>query len=425
MVTPGVAPPALDVDLATPDPVPEEAIEEAVRIMRSGKLFRYGESNASASAAAALEAEFAGLLGRRYAVGVNSCGSALFLALHCLGVGFGDVVLMNAWTLAPVAGAVQHVGGRSVLIETTEDLTVDLDDLDAAAARHPGSVLLLSHMRGHLADLDAVVQICDSHGLRLIEDCAHSLGATWAGRPTGTFGAVGCFSTQGYKHLNSGEGGLLVTDDDDVAARAVLASGSYMLYGQHTSRPAMEHVARFADLEPNHSMRMTNLTAALLRPQLRSLPQRINGWNERYNRLAAGLRRLPGVRLPHRPGNEGFVGSSLQFFVDDLSPESASRFCALADELGVHVKWFGASFPVAFTSDYRSWAYAERPELPSTDRVLSRLFDIRVPLALPVGRCADVVAILAHALATARDQDPGEAPPDTVAASRAKGGPSR
>ena len=80
-------------------------------------------------------------------------------------------------------------------------------------------------------------RICDAHSLRLVEDCAHSLGATWAARPTGTFGAVGCFSTQGYKHLNSGEGGFLVTDDDNVAARAVLASGSYMLTSSTPAGP--------------------------------------------------------------------------------------------------------------------------------------------------------------------------------------------
>lgn len=401
MVADRLPPQAFDVDLATPDPIPEEAIEEAVKIMRSGALFRYAETGASGSAAAILETELADYLGRRYAVGANSCGSAMYLALHCLGVGVGDVVLMNSWTLAPVPGAVEHAGARSVLVETTEDLTIDLDHLDATAALHPGSVLLLSHMRGHIANLDTVVEICNAHGLRLIEDCAHSLGATWAGRPTGTWGAVGCFSTQGYKHLNSGEGGFLVTDDDDVAARAVLASGSYMLYGQHASRPPTEYVARFAELEPNHSMRMTNLTAALLRPQLRSLPERIKGWNERYARLAACLREVPGVRMAHRSRDEGFVGSSLQFYVDDISPEQASRFCDLADGLGVHVKWFGARKPVAFTSEYHSWAYAERPELRRTDEVLARLFDIRVPLALPVDRCDDVTEILAHALATA------------------------
>ena len=410
-VTDHSPPPPLGVDLATPDPVPGDAIDEAVQLMRSGALFRYSETGPGGSAAALLETEFAETLGRRYAVGVNSCGAALYLALHCLGVAAGDVVLMNSWTLAPVPGAVAHVGARSVLVETTEELTIDLDHLDATAARHPGAVLLLSHMRGHIADLHAVLDICDAHGLKLVEDCAHTVGATWAARATGTFGAVGCFSTQGYKHLNSGEGGLLTTDDADIAARAILASGSYMLYGQHACRPPLEHIARFAGVEPNHSMRMTNLTAALLRPQLRSLPERVIGWNERYRRLADGLREVPGVRLPHRPSEEGFVGSSLQFFADDLSPEGAEKFCALADGLGVHVKWFGARLPMAFTSDYRSWVYDERPALPRTDAVLAKLFDIRVPLALPVDRCADVVAILAYALRSAAGEKPDSASP--------------
>ena len=158
-------------------------------------------------------------------------------------------------------------------------------------------------------------------------------------------------------------------------------------------------------------MRMTNLAAALIRPQLKSLPERIKGWNERYDRLASGLRCVPGVRVPHRPSKEHFVGSSLQFFVDDVSAECASRFCSLADAFGVHVKWFGAAKPTGFTSDYRSWAYAERPALLRTNAVLARLFDIRVPLALPVDRCDDVVAILAHALATAAAESLDDAQP--------------
>jgi dTDP-4-amino-4,6-dideoxygalactose transaminase len=409
-------PPPLDVDLATPDPVPGEAIDEAVKIMRSGAMFRYAEAGAGESAAAILEVEFARATGRRYAVGVNSCGSAMYLALHCVGVGVGDVVLMNSWTLAPVAGAVAHAGARAVLVETAEDLTIDLDDLAAVAGRHPGSVLLLSHMRGHIVDLPALMRICDVHGVRVIEDCAHSFGGSWGSQLTGTFGVVGCFSTQGYKHLNSGEGGFLVTDDDAVAARAVLASGSYMLYGQHSSRPPVEYIDRFAAVEPNHSMRMTNLTAALLRPQLTSLPARINGWNERYDRLARGLRGVPGVRMPQRPAEENFVGSSLQFFVDDLSAEGATAFCALADALGVHIKWFGAAVPTGFTSDYRSWAYAERPALPRTNAILARLFDIRVPLALPVDRCADVVEIVAYALATAAAEHSDNAQPQAARA---------
>lgn len=405
-------PARLDVDLATPDPIPEDGIARATELLRSGNLFRYGEVDASGSEAALWESEFAQFLGRRYAVGVNSCGSALYLALHCLGVGAGDPVLLNSWTLAPVPGAVQHVGARAVLVETTPDLTIDLADLRRHAKEHPGSVLLLSHMRGHVADLEAVTRICREHDLRLVEDCAHSLGARWAGQATGTFGDVGCFSTQTYKHLNSGEGGMLVTDDADVAARAILASGSYMLFGQHTSRPESDRFDSHAPVEPNHSMRLTSLAAAILRPQLATLPARVEQWNARYDRLSAGLSRLPGVRLTHRPAQEEFVGSSLQFFVENLTAEQIAILCVTTEELGVHVKWFGAPQPVGFTSTYRSWGYAGRPELAGTNQVLSTLLDIRIPVALPLDRCDDIVAIIAYGLTRAAGSRRPDPQPD-------------
>lgn len=291
-------PPALGIDLATPDPLPDVAIERAVALMRTGKLFRYAEEGAGASDAAAWESEFADYIGRQYAIAVNSCGASLYLALHCLGVRWDDPVLINAWTLAPVPGAVAHAGGRAVLVETTPELTIDLADLERHAAAHPGAVLLLSHMRGHLADMSAVTEICERYELRLVEDCAHSLGARWDGQMPGTFGHIGCFSTQTYKHLNSGEGGVLVTDDEEIAARAILASGSYMLYGQHTSRPSMTVLDALAPAEPNHSMRLTNLAAAVLRPQLDDLPRRVKEWNTRYDMVAAGLSKLPAFDCP-------------------------------------------------------------------------------------------------------------------------------
>nr|WP_179665752.1 aminotransferase class I/II-fold pyridoxal phosphate-dependent enzyme [Nocardioides panaciterrulae] len=370
--------------------------------MRTGKLFRYAEEGAEPSEAARWEEEVADYLGRRYVIAVNSCGAALYLALHSLGLQPGDPVLLNAWTLAPVPGAVEHAGGRAVLVETTRDLTIDLEDLERQARAHRGGILLLSHMRGHISDLAAVQALCAEHDLRLVEDCAHSIGGSWDGQLTGTFGDVGCFSTQTYKHLNSGEGGLLATDDDEIAARAILASGSYMLYGQHTRRPDLARFEDLRGLEPNHSMRLTSTAAAVLRPQLRSLPARVAQWNERYDRIAGGLAGVPGIRLPERPPAEQFVGSSLQFFLDDLTGAQITTFCRVADGLGVHVKWFGAERPEAFTSAYTSWAYAERRALPGTDAVLSTLCDIRIPLALPPERCEDVVAILAHALDHAR-----------------------
>lgn len=139
-----------------------------------------------------------------------------------LGVGAGEPVLMNAFTLAPVPGAIVHARGDPVFVGITPDYEIDLDDLRAAAERSGSRLLMLSHMRGHITDMDRLMEVAAELDLTVIEDCAHTMGAGWDGRPSGTFGAVGCFSTQTSKHVNSGEGGLLVTDDDDVAARAIL-----------------------------------------------------------------------------------------------------------------------------------------------------------------------------------------------------------
>ena len=127
---------------------------------------------------------------------------------------------------------------------------------------------------------------CIFCGELVIEDCAHTMGASWSGRPTGTFGDVACFSTQTFKHINSGEGGLLVTDNEDFAARAMLRSGSYMLYSQHGARPGLEVFDRHRLTTPNCSMRMSNLVAAILRPQLPLIEERNNRWRAIYDRLA-------------------------------------------------------------------------------------------------------------------------------------------
>ena len=146
--------------------------------------------------------------------------------------------------------------------------------------------------------MDAGLDAADALGLVVVEDCAHTMGATWRGRPTGTFGAVGCFSTQSFKHVNSGEGGLLATDDEDVAARAVLLSGSYMLYAQHGAAPPDEVVERHRFTTPNLSMRMSALAAAVVRPQLALLDERAALWNARYDLLAGLLDADPRIRLP-------------------------------------------------------------------------------------------------------------------------------
>ena len=388
--------PRLTVDLTSPEPIPEAGIRRAAQLMRTGRLFRYGEERSEDSEASALEAEFAAIVGRRHAAAVSSCGSALFLALRCVGVRPGDEVLMNAFTLAPVPGAIAHAAARATLVEITDDLTIDLDDLERKAV--PGRVLLLSHMRGHVSDMDAVVAICERHGMTLIEDCAHTLGATWAGRPTGTFGVIGCFSTQTFKHLNSGEGGFLTSDDDEIAATAILSSGSYALYAQHGARPDISVFERLRNTVPNFSLRMSALEAAILRPQLALLPTRIRAWNDRYAAIEQRLNSVARVRVPRVAERHGIVGSSIQFLLDLEPNQIAAVVCGCGDR-GLHVKWFGNPDPLGFTSTFRHWAYLnDHPDAPRTAGILARLCDLRVSTALSLDDCRLIGDIIEEAI---------------------------
>lgn len=389
-------PARFDFDPTSPDPIPESGIARATELMRSGRLFRYTEvAEGEVNDAADLEVRFAELLGRRYAVGVNSCGGSLFVALRSCGVGPGDRVLVNGYTLAPVPGAVEHAGAESVLVEITDHLTVDLDDLRRKAESSGAKTLLLSHMRGHFGDLDAVSRLCDELDITLIEDCAHTLGASWNGRPTGTFGKVGCFSAQTFKHINSGEGGFVVTDDDEIAARAILHSGSYMLYEQHRARPPLGTFEPLRGHIANYSLRMSALEAAVVTPQLDLLPERVQKMNGLYRDLERRFREIPQVRVIERIAREEYVGSSFQFTLPDLSAEQIGAVVRTAGEYGLHIKWFGEPRMQGFTSRPSQWEYLEpHQELPRTEAILQKLCDIRVPPAMQSRHChaaADIV----------------------------------
>jgi dTDP-4-amino-4,6-dideoxygalactose transaminase len=386
-------------DLAEPNPIPQAGIDAAIRLMRDGRLFRYGEDRNSIPEAALLEEEFADFVGRKYCVGVNSGGCALFVALKALGIGIGDKVLVNAFTLAPVPGAIAHAGAEPVLVDIDARFVLDVEDLDRKAAESRAKVLMLSYMRGHIPDMDAVMAVCRRHDLRVIEDCAHTMGAGWDGRLTGTYGDVACFSAQAFKQINSGEGGLLVMDDDDVAARAILRSGSYMLYAQHRARPPLEVFERHRAATPNCSMRMSNLIAAVLRPQLPQVRARNKRWRRIYHRLATQIAVIPHLEVPVRPQEEEFAPTSLQFSIAGIERSRIGRFIEEATTHGVHVKWFGAADPIGFTSRHDHWHYLkDRQSVPSADRLLAGLCDVRLPLSLTPEDCDTIAKVLGEAM---------------------------
>ncbi|MGV8986275.1 MAG: DegT/DnrJ/EryC1/StrS family aminotransferase [Cypionkella sp.] len=389
------------------EPIPEAGIEAAIAVMRHGRLHRYNTAPGEVAEAALLEEEFASLTGAKYCLAVASGGYAMGCALRALEVRPGEPVLTNAFTLAPVPGAIAAVGGTPVFVEVTEDLVIDFTDLEAKARETGARLLMLSHMRGHICNMSALMALCDQLGIKVIEDCAHTMGATWGGLPSGRHGVMACYSMQTYKHVNSGEGGFLTSDDADLMARAVLLSGSYMLYAKHRAAPPPEAFEAVRMVTPNVSGRMDNLRAAILRPQLQVLGDRVARWAALYRHLEAGLQATPGLQLVARPEAEAFVGSSFQFLLPDWSPARIGLFLARCVARGVELKWFGAPDPVAFTSRYDHWRYASPQNLAQTDRILAGLIDLRLPLTFTPADCDQIARIIrAEALAVGQGPEP-------------------
>ena len=288
--------------------IPQDGIDRAVEILQSGRLHRYNLTEGETSEASLLEQDYARYQEAEYCLACTSGGYAIALALRITGVKPGDQVLANAYTLAPVPGAIHNVGATPVLIEIDDNYNIDCDDLEAKAQASGARVLLLSHMRGHIADMDRITRICETYGITLVEDCAHTMGATWRGIKSGNFGRVAAFSTQTYKHMNSGEGGLLTTNDPELAARAVVSSGSYMLYGRHGAIPDEAVFQKVRLEQPNYSGRMDHLRAAILRAQLPRLDDNIARWNHLYDTLHARFSAMNGVTIPARQAHENYVG---------------------------------------------------------------------------------------------------------------------
>ncbi len=391
-----MTPQAFEGNFTQQDPISEDAIASAIEILRSGRLHRYNTVDDLPSEASQLEREYADYQGSRYCLACASGGAAMQIALRAAQIQPDEPVLTNAFTLAPVPGAIASMGARPVLVEITDNMVLDLDDLEIKINQSESRVLLISHMRGHLVDMDRLMEIINAHNVTLIEDCAHTMGAKWNQQNSGNFGFAACFSTQTYKHINSGEGGLIVSDDPEFMARAIILSGSYMLYERHGAAP---EPATFTDIRldtPNCSARMDNLRATILRHQLANLDENIKRWNQRYRIIEQKLKQIRQLNVPVRPAQEYYVGSSIQFLIPGINANDAQQFTAANRELGVELKWFGGDEPVAFTSNHTSWRYMASQSMPESDAILGSMFDMRIPLTFSPQDCEQIGEIIAY-----------------------------
>jgi dTDP-4-amino-4,6-dideoxygalactose transaminase len=342
--------------------VGDELVEAVLEVVRSG-WWSMGPRVEE------LEAAFADFTGARHAIAVANGTAALHLALLATGCGPGDEVVVPSLNFVAAANTIVHAGAAPVFcdIEGPGDLNLSPRDLEAALTERSKAVVVL-HYGGHPCDLDAVLEIAQSRGLTVIEDAAHAPGATYRGRACGTIGAVGCFSFFSNKNLPVGEGGMLVTDDDDLAARLRLLRSHGMTtltWDRHRG-----HASGYDVVLPGFNYRLDEVRAVVGLVQLRRLPRENAARGAVVARYREALHGTSGLELPfaHEEGSEPSHHLAVV-----LLPEGVDRDrvrSALADEgiqTSVHYP------PIHRFSAYRSTA--TRP-LPQTDAVAGRLLTL-------------------------------------------------
>ena len=288
----------------------DEEIEEVVHCLRSGWL-------TTGHKVKQFEREFGEFIGAKHALAVNSCTSALHLALEAVGVGPGDEVITTPMTFTATAAVIEHLGARPVFADCTAQ-TLNIDPAEIQRRLSPRTKAILPvHFAGQACDMDAIAEVARGAGVPVIEDAAHAIPTRYKGRMVGTLSDVTCFSFYATKNVTTGEGGMVVTDRDDIMERMRLMH----LHGM--SRDAWKRYTQngswsYEILAPGFKYNLTDIAAAIGIHQLRkchAFHRRRLGIADQYDAAFAGL---PGVSIPRVQDRESH---GWHLYVIQIDPE--------------------------------------------------------------------------------------------------------
>jgi dTDP-4-amino-4,6-dideoxygalactose transaminase len=314
-----------------------------------------------------LEAAFGELCGTGHNLAVANGTAALHLALLAVGCGPGDEVVLPSLTFVAAANVVLHVGATPVFcdIHGERDLNLDPDDLEAALTERTRAVVTLDY-GGFPCDADAVRAATGPRGIAVVEDAAHAVGATLDGRPCGSLGDIGCFSFFSNKNLPVGEGGMVVTADDELAERLRLLRSHGMTtltWDRHRG-----HASGYDVVSPGFNYRLDELRAALALVQLERLAERNDARRAHAARYRAALDGVEGLVVPFDDGPEAAHHLAVVLLPEGVDRERVRA--ALAEDR--------IQTSVHYPPIHRFTAYAERGAraLPRTDAVASRILTL-------------------------------------------------
>lgn len=252
------------------------------------------------------EEDVARFVGTKYCIAVNSGTDALILGLRCLGIGPGDEVITPPNSFIASTGAIVHIGAVPVFVDVGEDQNMDPHKIEALITARTKAIMPV-HLNGRICDMDRITAIAKDHGIKIIEDAAQSMGSTYKGKKSGTFGEIGCFSCSPLKNFNCcGDGGLITTNDEEIADRARRLR-NHGLIDRNT-------VAEFG-----YVSRMDALQAAILRYRLGRLPDVI----ERRRRNVALYREALTTERVFIPPDKEYEFNTYVFFVAQVDERDA------------------------------------------------------------------------------------------------------
>lgn len=321
------------------------------------------------------------VLGVRYCLAMSSCTDALLVGLWASGIGRGAEVIVPGYTFIASIAAVAYAGAVPILAEIDESLTLDPDDVARKITPRTRAIMAV-HMLGTPCRMDVLVELAERHGILLVEDCAQAGGGRFRGRALGTFGAFGAFSLNVFKTFTAGDGGALITDDEDLYLRAFAIHD----HGARPDRVGVADAASFLGL----NFRMHELTGAVAGVQARRLPAILERLRVNKRKLLERIGDLPGVSPAHNHDPEGDCGTVLPFVFEDAAvaravahalhgitlSESGKHNYANVPQLRGHALPAG-SCPAS--CEFYAWRGDYGPgALPRTDDVLRRTVALSV-----------------------------------------------
>jgi len=353
--------------------VGQEELAALAWVIESKNLFRYYGVGDGPDEVASFEREFAEVMGAKHALCLNAGSSALICALIGAGVGEGDEVIVPAYTWNATPNAVLASRALPVLAEVDESLTLDPLDVERKITPRTRAILPV-HMRGAPAAMGELVAIAKTHELVLIEDVCQAAGATYRGRRLDTFGDAGAFSLQFNKIITTGEGGVLITDRDDLLELALDVHDCANSVRRGVGLP------KFA----GYNFRASELTGAMARVQLTRLDGLLERMRANHARLASQVGGLPGLELRRGSDDDGDAGIALIAFADHAA-RAAEAVAALNAEGVLAMQIYSPATPDLHVFPY--WAPvlealeaagADRPDCPRTLELLERTIHVDV-----------------------------------------------